>query len=52
MPGTRQAILAATLMQPDRAWYAADLAGNWARPAPACKGKLAELVNVASSKAA
>src|SRR5271155_5876378 len=44
MPRTRQAILAATLLQPDRAWYAADLARYLGRSRSSLQRELVELV--------
>jgi predicted nucleotidyltransferase len=44
MPRTRQAILAATLMQPDRAWYAADLARHLGTSRSSLQRELVALV--------
>jgi predicted nucleotidyltransferase len=44
MPRTRQAILAATLLQSDRAWYAADLARHLRRSRSSLQRELVELV--------
>jgi DNA-binding transcriptional ArsR family regulator len=44
MPRTRQGILAATLLQPDRAWYAADLARHLGTSRSSLQRELVELV--------
>lgn len=44
LPGTRQAILAATLTRPDRAWYLSDLAKHLGRVPSSLQRELAALV--------
>jgi uncharacterized protein len=44
MPRTRQAILAATLMQPERSWYAADLARHLGMTRSSLQRELVALV--------
>jgi predicted nucleotidyltransferase len=46
MPRTRQAILAATLMQPERSWYAADLARHLGTSRSSLQRELVGLVSV------
>jgi predicted nucleotidyltransferase len=46
MPKTRQAILAATLLQPERSWYAADLARHLGKSRSSLQRELVELVDV------
>src|SRR5271169_332202 len=46
MPRTRQAILAATLLQPDRVWYAADLARHLGTSRSSLQRELAALLDV------
>src|SRR6266480_2009619 len=46
MPRTRQAILATTLMRPDRAWYLNDLARHLRLPPSSLQRELAALVRV------
>lgn len=45
MPRTRQAILATTLMRPDRSWYAADLARHLGLSRSSLQRELVALVN-------
>jgi DNA-binding transcriptional ArsR family regulator len=46
MPQTRQAILAATLLQPDHVWYAADLARHLGSSRSSLQRELAALLDV------
>jgi predicted nucleotidyltransferase len=46
MPHTRQAILAATLLQPERSWYAADLARHLGTSRSSLQRELVDLVRV------
>ena len=45
MPRIRQAILAATLLRPDRAWYPADLARHLRSPRSSLQRELKALIN-------